>query len=82
MSQISTFLKSLISVVTILVTEWRTKFRRDMNKLDNERNTKGVDSLLNFETVKYYGAEEFEVGRYREAIVDYQVIATIKFSLL
>ena len=44
-----------------------------MNLLDNDRNQKGVDSLLNFETIKYYGGEEFEVGRYRKAIVDYQV---------
>jgi ABC-type transport system involved in Fe-S cluster assembly fused permease/ATPase subunit len=44
--------KSLIlPVVTIGVTEWRTKFRREMNVLDNERNARGVDSLLNFETV-------------------------------
>jgi ABC-type transport system involved in Fe-S cluster assembly fused permease/ATPase subunit len=44
-----------------------------MNKLDNVRNAKGVDSLLNFETVKYYGAEKFEVDRYEEAINNYQV---------
>lgn len=37
--------------VTIWVTEWRTKYRREMNKFDNEKNTKAVDSLLNFETV-------------------------------
>ena len=37
--------------VTIAITEWRTKFRRDMNKLDNEMNARAVDSLLNFETV-------------------------------
>ena len=41
-------------VATILITEWRTKYRREMNKLDNERNAKGVDSLLNFETVSVY----------------------------
>ena len=41
------------AVVTIAVTEWRTKFRRDMNLLDNARNARGVDSLLNFETVQY-----------------------------
>ena len=40
------------TVVTIAVTEWRTKFRRDMNLLDNARNARGVDSLLNFETVQ------------------------------
>ena len=43
-----------------------------MNKDDNDRNAKGVDSLLNFETVKYYGAEEYETERYREAVLKYQ----------
>ena len=43
-----------------------------MNKADNERNAKGADSLLNFETLKYYGAEEFETGRYRDAVINYQ----------
>ena len=41
-------------VVTIALTEWRTKFRREMNLLDNSRNQKGVDSLLNFETVTVF----------------------------
>lgn len=63
---------ALYLAVTIGVTEWRTKYRRDMNKLDNERNTKSVDSLLNFETVKYYGASDFETNRYDEAIANYQ----------
>ncbi|KAI8074014.1 P-loop containing nucleoside triphosphate hydrolase protein [Gongronella butleri] len=58
--------------VTIRMTTWRTKFRREMNQLDNEMRTKAVDSLLNFETVKYYGAESFEVDRYRSAIFEYQ----------
>ncbi|KAI0233623.1 ATP-binding cassette sub-family B member 6, mitochondrial [Lamellibrachia satsuma] len=63
----------LYLVVTIAVTEWRTKFRREMNLLDNARNGRGVDSLLNFETVKYYNAESFEVEKYREAILKFQV---------
>ena len=46
--------------------------RREMNKDDNDRNAKGVDSLLNFETVKYYGAEDYETGRYRDAVLRYQ----------
>ncbi|XP_072028962.1 ATP-binding cassette sub-family B member 6-like [Amphiura filiformis] len=57
---------------TIAVTEWRTKYRREMNLKDNSCKQKAVDSLLNFETVKYYGNEEFEVDRYDEAITDYQ----------
>ncbi|KAK3108353.1 hypothetical protein FSP39_006149 [Pinctada imbricata] len=58
--------------VTIWLTEWRTRYMRDMNKYDNQRNAKSVDSLLNFETVKYYGASEFETNRYDEAIKIYQ----------
>ncbi|ORX62569.1 hypothetical protein DM01DRAFT_318095 [Hesseltinella vesiculosa] len=58
--------------VTVRMTTWRTKFRREMNQLDNQMRTKAVDSLLNFETVKYYGAEAFEVGRYRDAVLEYQ----------
>ncbi|CAL4080451.1 unnamed protein product, partial [Meganyctiphanes norvegica] len=59
--------------VTIAVTEWRTKYRRSMNLADNEQRARGVDSLLNFETVKYYGAEDYEVNRYKNSILAYQV---------
>jgi len=45
------YISALLAVVTIWITEWRTKFRRDMNKCDNEMNSRAVDSLLNFETV-------------------------------
>lgn len=64
---------TLVLVATILVTEWRTKFRREMNLLDNARNSRAVDSLINFETVKYYGNADFEVKQYDSAIVKYQV---------
>lgn len=60
-------------VMTIVITEWRTKFQRQMNIADNKMQARSVDSLLNFETVKYYGAEEFEIQAYKEAILDYQV---------
>lgn len=56
-----------------MVTEWRTKFQRRMNLANNAQNARSVDSLLNFETVKYYGAEDYEVEAYREAILNYQV---------
>jgi len=49
---------------TLLVTEWRMKFRRTMNELDSSANTKAIDSLLNYETVKYFGNEEYEARRY------------------
>lgn len=58
---------------TIFVTEWRTKFQRRMNLANNAQNARSVDSLLNFETVKYYGAEQYEVDNFREAINKYQV---------
>ena len=48
-----------------------------MNEADNKQRTKAVDSLLNFETVKYYGAEQYEINRYDEAIVNYQVNALV-----
>lgn len=57
---------------TIIITEWRTKFRRDMNLKDNKAKQRAIDSLLNFETVKYYNAESYEVGRFEDAILDYQ----------
>ncbi|KAM7380159.1 hypothetical protein PAMP_003472 [Pampus punctatissimus] len=57
---------------TILITEWRTKYRREMNNQDNYAKSRAVDSLLNFETVKYYTAEDYEVGCFEEAILKYQ----------
>eukprot|EP00949_MAST-11_sp_MAST-11-sp1_P004181 g4181.t1 len=48
---------------TVSVTQWRTTFRQQMNKLDSEATTKAVDSLINYETVKYFGNEEREVAR-------------------
>ncbi len=57
---------------TLLVTEWRTKFRRVMNEIDSDANTKAIDSLLNFETVKYFGNEEHEAGRFDTALMGYE----------
>ncbi|XP_071454938.1 ATP-binding cassette sub-family B member 6 [Hetaerina americana] len=62
----------LYIAVTVMVTEWRTKFIRSMNLADNAKEARSVDSLLNFETVKYYNAEVYEVDAYREAIYKYQ----------
>lgn len=64
---------ALYLTVTIIITEWRTKYRRDMNQQDNNAKSKAVDSLLNFETVKYYNAENYEVNRFEDAILKYQV---------
>uniref|UniRef100_A0A3Q0QQF1 ATP-binding cassette sub-family B member 6 n=1 Tax=Amphilophus citrinellus TaxID=61819 RepID=A0A3Q0QQF1_AMPCI len=57
---------------TIIITEWRTKYRRQMNQMDNAAKSKAVDSLLNFETVKYYNAESYEISRFEGAILKYQ----------
>ncbi|XP_028139808.2 ATP-binding cassette sub-family B member 6 [Diabrotica virgifera virgifera] len=62
----------LYIVLTIVITEWRTKFQRRMNLADNETRSRSVDSLLNFETVKYYGAENYEVDAFREAVLKFQ----------
>ena len=58
----------LYIVCTIGITEWRTGFRRQMNELDSRANTRAIDSLLNYETVKYFGNEEFEARRYDESL--------------
>jgi ATP-binding cassette subfamily B protein len=55
-------------VFTVLVTEWRTHFRRTMNDLDSKANVRAIDSLLNYETVKYFGNEEYEARRYDEGL--------------
>ena len=53
---------------TVTVTEWRTKFRREANEFDSAAHTKAVDSLLNYETVKYFNNEGFEARRYDESL--------------
>lgn len=53
---------------TVSVTHWRTRFRREMNELDSKAHTRAVDSLLNYETVKYFNNEAFETRRYDEAL--------------
>ena len=62
-------------VFTALFTEWRLKFRREMNHSENEANTKAIDSLLNFETVKYFGNETYEEERYDRSLERYQKAA-------
>ena len=54
--------------LTIVITEWRTHFRRAMNELDSKANTRAIDSLLNYETVKYFSNEDFETQRYDESL--------------
>ena len=60
---------------TVKVTEWRTHFRRTMNELDSRANSRAIDSLLNYETVKYFGNEEWEAKRYDENLKRYRAAA-------
>ncbi len=57
---------------TVLVTEWRTRFRKEMNELDSKAHSRAIDSLLNYETVKYFNNEEFEARRYDENLERYR----------
>src|SRR4051812_44928002 len=65
----------LYIVYTIAVTEWRTGFRRSMNELDSKANTRAIDSLLNYETVKYFGNEAYEARRYDESMQRWETAA-------
>jgi len=53
---------------TMLITEWRMKFRVTMNQMDSQANSQAIDSLLNYETVKYFGNESFELNRYNDTL--------------
>jgi ATP-binding cassette subfamily B protein len=57
---------------TISMTEWRTQFRKRMNEMDSKAHTRAIDSLLNYETVKYFNNEEFEARRYDENLERYR----------
>ncbi len=67
---------------TVLVTEWRTHFRRTMNELDSKASTKAIDSLINYETVKYFSNEDYEARRYDEGLQRYETAAVRSQSSL
>jgi ATP-binding cassette subfamily B protein len=59
---------ALYIAATVTITDWRTGFRRQMNELDSKANSRAIDSLLNYETVKYFGNEQWEAQRYDESL--------------
>jgi len=67
---------------TIIVTEWRTQFRKQMNELDSTAHSRAIDSLLNFETVKYFNNEDFEAKRYDDNLERYRKAALKSQSTL
>jgi ABC-type multidrug transport system fused ATPase/permease subunit len=67
---------------TIAATNWRIRIRRQMNESDTEANTKAIDSLLNYETVKYFGAEAREAARYDQSMAAYETASTKAYTSL
>ncbi|MET0681846.1 MAG: ABC transporter ATP-binding protein/permease [Casimicrobiaceae bacterium] len=72
----------LYVAATILITDWRTGFRRQMNELDSKANTRAIDSLLNYETVKYFGNEGYEARRYDESMQRWEKAAVRSLTSL
>lgn len=76
---------SLLTVVfyiglTLAITTWRMKYRYEMNDMQSEANTNAVDSLINYETVKYFNQEQFEVNRYDKTMTRWENVATKSFT--
>ncbi|MGE0769331.1 MAG: ABC transporter ATP-binding protein/permease, partial [Hyphomicrobiaceae bacterium] len=67
---------------TVRATEWRVRLRRQMNESDQDANTKAIDSLLNYETVKYYGAEAREAARYDASMASYEQASVRTYTSL
>jgi len=68
---------SLYAAFTLLVTQWRTQFRVNMNKADNDAGNRAIDSLINYETVKYFNNEDYEAREYDKYLKEYE-IASLK----
>ncbi|PWF44990.1 ABCB family ABC transporter ATP-binding protein/permease [Massilia glaciei] len=75
---------ALVSYITftVIVTDWRTHFRRTMNDFDSKASTKAIDSLINYETVKYFGNEDYEAKRYDAGLMSYETAAVKSQSSL
>jgi ABC-type transport system involved in Fe-S cluster assembly fused permease/ATPase subunit len=73
---------ALYLLFTVRATDWRIQIRRNMNESDTEANTKAIDSLLNYETVKYFGAEAREARRYDKAVALYEQASIKSYSSL
>ncbi len=72
----------LYSWFTVRASDWRISIRKEMNQSDNDANTKAIDSLLNFETVKYFGNEEMESRRFDQSMARYEQAATKTWTSL
>lgn len=66
---------SVYTAATLGITQWRTKFRHEMNQADNDAGNRAIDSLINYETVKYFNNEEFEADRYEYFLKKYEAAA-------
>lgn len=71
---------SFYIVLTLAITTWRMKYRYEMNDMQSEANTNAVDSLINYETVKYFNQEAFEVNRYDKTMGRWEAVATKSFT--
>ena len=74
-SAVTLFSVGIYIAFTLTVTEWRLKHRREMNRTDSEASTRAIDSLLNFETVKYFGNEGHEAARFDQSMAQYEKAA-------
>lgn len=67
-------------IITLLITQWRMKYRYMMNEMESDANSKAVDSLINFETVKYFNNEDYEAKRYDATMDNWESIAVKSFT--
>ena len=72
----------MYAVFTLSVTSWRTKFRLSMNKAENDAGNKAIDSLINYETVKYFNNEDFEAREYAKSLIKYEEASLKTYSSL